>query len=57
MACAEKNCDNAQSVEDVISCLVSNCLLSYIGLTQECMACIIISGPSAAEIKQKYDFI
>lgn len=53
MACAEKNCDNAQSVEDVISCLVSNCLLSYIGLTQECMACIIISGPSAAEIKQK----
>ena len=54
MRCAEMNCGDIQSAEEVISCISTYCLLQYAVLSQECLLCLSSSGPRANEIKEKW---
>ena len=51
--CFNFYCTEVQSEEESIACVDSNCYLPYIILSQECIQCLITTGPNLDEVIQK----
>ena len=43
-ACLQTNCNSATSQDALVACLLSNCILQFVDLSDECVACFRTSA-------------
>ena len=51
--CYERNCGDSMSIDEAGPCIASNCILQYASMPQECISCILTTGPDVNDIVER----